>query len=132
MPAVIEPRDTRAFHAASAIWGYCRDNARSLDSQRHIEQVQAAIEKAMRKERDIAERVQQENESLKWLLSIASNHSTEAMMKQRREGKMDAKIREGYHKRKCTVIQLAGVFRCNQDTIRSILKLNLSRIKRDE
>ena len=132
MPAIIELRDTRSFSAACAIWGYCRDNARSLDSQRHIEHVQATIEKAMAKEQQIAEEMQKENEALKWLLVRATRHTSEATMKRRREGKLDAEIREGYYKHGCTILQLASVFRCGNDAIRNILNLNLSKANRDK
>lgn len=124
MPAVIEMRDTRAYHAASKIWGYCRQNSRSLDGERHAKYVQDAIEKAMKKEVELAKRIEKENEALKWLLSIATRAASETTMKKRQQGKLDAEIKHGYEKHNCSLMQLASVFRCSQDTIRGILKLS--------
>ena len=132
MPAIIELRDTRAFHAAAKIWGYVRDNASSLDGSRHMAFVEAAIEKATQKERETSEALRKENEMLRWLFFKAVHNSAETIMKRRREGKLDGEIREAFHKRGCTIKQLAQAYRCNDDTIRRILGIKKSEALRDE
>ena len=83
MPAIIELRDTRAFHAAAKIWGYVRDNANSLDGARHMAFVKAAIENATQKERETSDALRQENETLRWLFAKAIYNSAETVMKKR-------------------------------------------------
>ena len=132
MPAIIELRDTRAFHAAAKIWGYVRDNANSLDGARHMAFVKAAIENATQKERETSDALRQENETLRWLFAKAIYNSAETVMKKRREGKLDGEIREAFHKRGCTIKQLAQAYRCNDDTIRRILGIKKSEALRSE
>ena len=123
MAAIIERRDTRAFHAAAKIWGYVRDNARSLDSERHINYVHQCVEDATSKEREASAKAEQLCDSYKWLLDKCIKNRDLNTVKNRREGKFDQEICEGYRKG-CSIRQISLAYRCNDEYIIRILRNN--------